>query len=591
MAERDTARLRGLLAGEELDVNAARADGATALLWAAHWDDGEAVDLLLGAGADVNAADDHGVTPLARACENASASMVERLLAAGANPNAAQANGLTPLMTAARTGSLDVVRALLSDGADVDATAATHETALMWAVAGRHLDVVRALVEQGADVQPQPGQAFSPLVAAAHNGDVETAELLLAAGAGVDETGSDGAHPLAYAVIVGQVAFAHFLLERGADPNGAVDGVTALHAAAGPVRTWLKAWNRKHGGAGARAGRLALGERLPLVDALLARGADPNARMTASDVTEQGFVRNGAYDTFATGTGDVAGATPLWVAAFATNPGPGRMRNGWSTHSSTADVLRRLLRAGAQPGITSNDGTTPMMAAAGCGRWGHWTNTPRAARQSDGGGGHRDSHRGRHGRERHQRERLHGVALRRLQRPERGDPTARGARRRHRRPRLAGPDGVPPRRGRQAVVPLPSVAGDGGPARGARCQYPPGDPGDRPRAPARAGGTAVDDGAGCAIEDPRRSNETSSGRLDGRDRGRNGDPRGRAEGGGPRGVRPRDEDHRRRGRRRGGGARVGVVRRGQDTPGARTTGACLHQTRVGDQQADPTPCG
>ena len=382
MAERDTARLRGLLADGDLDVNAARADGATALLWAAHWDDGEAVELLLGAGADVNAADDHGVTPLARACENASVSMVERLLAAGASPNAGQANGLTPLMTAARTGSLDVVRALLSGGANVDAaTAATHETALMWAIAGRHRDVVRALVERGADVHPQPRQAFSPLIAAARNGDIETAGVLLAAGAGVDETGSDGAHPLAYAVIVGQVAFAHFLLERGADPNGAVDGVTALHAAAGPVRTWLKAWNRKHGGAGARAGRLALGERLPLVDALLARGADPNARMTASDVTEQGFVRNGAYDTFATGTGDVAGATPLWVAAFATNPGPGRMRNGWSTHHSTGDVLRRLLRAGARPGITSNDGTTPLMAAAGCGRWGHWTNTPRAARQ------------------------------------------------------------------------------------------------------------------------------------------------------------------------------------------------------------------
>ena len=382
MAERDTARLRALLAEEGLDVNAARADGATALLWAAHWDDAEAVELLLRAGADVNAADDHGVTPLARASENASVSMVERLLAAGADPNAAQANGLTPLMTAARTGSLGIVRSLLARGAAVDAaTASTRETALMWAVAERHRDVVRALVARGADVHPQPGQAFSPLIAAARNGDIETARLLLAAGAGVDETGSDGAHPLAYAVVVGQSAFAHFLLERGADPNGAVDGVTALHAAAGPVGTWLKAWNRKHGGAGARGGRLALRERLPLVDALLVRGADPNARMTASDVTEQGFVRNGAYDTFATGTGDVAGATPLWVAAFATNPGPGRMRNGWSTHRSTGDVLRRLLAAGARPGITSNDGTTPMMAAAGCGRWGHWTNTARAARQ------------------------------------------------------------------------------------------------------------------------------------------------------------------------------------------------------------------
>ena len=382
MADRDTARVRALLENEALDPDTARADGATALLWAAHWDDGEAVDLLLRAGADPNAADDHGVTPLARACENASRPMVERLLAAGADPNAAQTNGLTPLMTAARTGSLEVVEALLAHGAGVDAaTAATHETALMWAVAEGHRDIVRALIASSADVRPNPRQALSPLIAAAENGDVETAGMLLAAGAGVDDTGADGAHPLAYAVIVGQSAFAHFLLEHGADPNGAVDGVTALHAAAGPVNTWLKAWNRQHGGARMRRGRLALAERRPLVDALLARGADPNARMTASGVTEQGFVRNGAYDTFATGTGDVAGATPLWVAAFATNPGPGWMWDGWKTHSSTGDVLRSLLAGGARPDITSIDGTTPLMAAAGCGRVSYWTNTPRALRQ------------------------------------------------------------------------------------------------------------------------------------------------------------------------------------------------------------------
>ena len=52
MADRDTARVRALLENEGLDPDTARADGATALLWAAHWDDGEAVDLLLRAGAD-----------------------------------------------------------------------------------------------------------------------------------------------------------------------------------------------------------------------------------------------------------------------------------------------------------------------------------------------------------------------------------------------------------------------------------------------------------------------------------------------------------------------------------------------------------
>ena len=378
MAEQNTTLVRALL-NEGIDVNTARADGATALLWAAHWDDGEAAELLVRAGANVNAADDHGVTPLARACENASASMVNRLLEAGANPNAAQANGLTPLMTAARTGNLDVVKALLSDGANVNAaTATTHETALMWAVAERHLDIVRALVEKGADPRPGPQQVISPLMVAAENGDIEAAKVLLAAGARVSDTGSDGTHLLTLAIIAGQSAFAHFLLDHGADPNGAIDGVTALHAASGPVDTWLKAWNRRHGG---RRGRLKLNERLPLVNALLARGADPNARMTASAMTEQGFVRNGAYDTFTTGTGDVAGATPLWVAAYGTNPGPGRQRSGWRMANSNGEILRSLLAAGARPDITTNDGATTLMAAAGCGRTAHWTYTPRALRQ------------------------------------------------------------------------------------------------------------------------------------------------------------------------------------------------------------------
>src|SRR5262249_15198357 len=75
LAERNTVLVRTLLK-KGIDVNTARADGATALLWAAHWDDREAVDLLLRAGANVNAADDHGVTPLALACENASESTV-----------------------------------------------------------------------------------------------------------------------------------------------------------------------------------------------------------------------------------------------------------------------------------------------------------------------------------------------------------------------------------------------------------------------------------------------------------------------------------------------------------------------------------
>ena len=70
------------------DVTARQGDGATALHWAAYWDEVELADLLIRAGADVNAGNDLGVTPLWAASENRSAAMVRRLLDAEANPNA-----------------------------------------------------------------------------------------------------------------------------------------------------------------------------------------------------------------------------------------------------------------------------------------------------------------------------------------------------------------------------------------------------------------------------------------------------------------------------------------------------------------------
>ena len=86
----DQDALRALLQ-KKADVNAAEADGSTALHWASYQDDLESADLLIRAGAKVNAANDLGVTPLWAASQNGSAAMVRRLLEAGANPNAGAA--------------------------------------------------------------------------------------------------------------------------------------------------------------------------------------------------------------------------------------------------------------------------------------------------------------------------------------------------------------------------------------------------------------------------------------------------------------------------------------------------------------------
>src|SRR6185503_8743311 len=147
----DTAALRSLLK-QRVDVNAAAADGTTALHWASYRDDVESADLLIRAGANVNAANDLGATPLWTASLNASAPMVKRLLDAGANPNIALLAGETPLMVASRSGNPAVVEQLIAKGATVNARGTRGQTALMWAVAQRHAECVKLLLAHGADV-------------------------------------------------------------------------------------------------------------------------------------------------------------------------------------------------------------------------------------------------------------------------------------------------------------------------------------------------------------------------------------------------------------------------------------------------------
>ena len=380
-ARQDGPAMRALLRAG-VDVDQRRADGATALLWAAHWDDHEAVRLLLAAGADPNSADDHGVTPLVRASENASPAVVAALLAAGADANAVQASGLTPLMVAARTGSTPVVRALLARGADVNAaTGATAATALMWAVAAPHREIVRLLIEGGADVGASTTKGMTPLLTAARQGDVETARLLIAAGADVNQPGADGTHALPFAIVDGHADFARFLIAEGADPGGTIGGIPALAAAAGNTDAWSFHWDREHGGAayavGERAGGgriyLTPAQRLPLVAALLAAGADPNVRITTSAMLMSyvGHPTKGAFESFSCGTGDLRGATPLWVAAHDANgqgyvPVPDAVdRENAEQHAA---IITRLLAGGADPSLAIDDGTTPLMAAAGLGQ-------------------------------------------------------------------------------------------------------------------------------------------------------------------------------------------------------------------------------
>src|SRR5262245_36474778 len=119
--KRDREAVKNLVK-QRANVNTPQPDGATAIAWAAHWNELEMADVLIAAGADVNARNDLGVTPLTLACTNGSPAMVAKLLRAGADAKAAlPRTGETALMTAAAAGNLETVKLLLVHGADINA--------------------------------------------------------------------------------------------------------------------------------------------------------------------------------------------------------------------------------------------------------------------------------------------------------------------------------------------------------------------------------------------------------------------------------------------------------------------------------------
>ncbi|MCE2541561.1 MAG: ankyrin repeat domain-containing protein [Acidobacteria bacterium] len=369
----DWAAVRTLLQ-QGADVDARQGDGSTALHWASYRNNGKIAALLIGAGADVDAANDLGVTALWAACENGSADMVETLLAAGADPNTPLPFGETPLMTAARSGNADVVGRLLAAGADVDtateAGAYGEQTALMWAVAQQHPAVVDVLLAHGADVYARSttftetvktistyanyglqcvprdecyitevrSGGFTPLLFAARVGDLASARLLLAAGADVNEATPDGSSALAVAALSGNGAVGALLLEHGADPNAAGGGYAPLHA--------------------------AILQRDPdLSEALLAAGADPDARVSASTR----YTRDSADFFFPPW---YVGAPAFWLAARHREAGIMRLlaRHGADPHATHDPQYWTRDRGTAAGRMWVEEGeTTALMAAVGLG--------------------------------------------------------------------------------------------------------------------------------------------------------------------------------------------------------------------------------
>jgi ankyrin repeat protein len=373
-AARGDAAVVNALLSEHVDVNAADADGSTALHWAA-WADSVAIaDALIRARASVSAANSFGVTPIYIAAENGNAAIVRRLLDAGADANTTDGTGDTILMAAIRAGSLDAVTLLLDRGAAVNATEPQlGHTPLMWAVRTDNAAAVKLLLERGASIEartrvgarpaarppgagggshgvgivrsgvppqgeqlPQPG-GMTPLLFAARDGRLEAARVLVSARANLDAADPNGMTPLLMAVTNNKLAVAQLLVDKGADVHRADwYGRTPLWAAVEIRNLDVRS--------GATENGVDREAALRLITSILDKRADVNARVKEFPPQRRHMLPLGSLEWV-----DFTGQTAFVRAA----------------QSADVPLMRLLLENGADPTITTFNGTSALMAAAG----------------------------------------------------------------------------------------------------------------------------------------------------------------------------------------------------------------------------------
>jgi ankyrin repeat protein len=351
------AALAALSAGA--DVNARSRDGTTALIWAAYNADAELVGRLIEAGAEVDAQNEFGTSALTEAAIGGYTDVIAALLRGGATPDLANPEGETPLMVVARTGNVEAATLLLDAGADVNARELWGEqTALMWAAAQHQPEMIRLLIARGADVnargavrnwerkvirEPRPKDmnqgGFTPLLYAAREGCIECAKELVAGGADLDLPDPHRVTPLVMALLNLHFDLAAYLIEAGADVNKwDLYGRTPLYMAADTNTLPVQ-------GNGNMVVLPSMDKHtaLDIARMLLERGANPNAQLKRRPP-----YRNVPQDR----GGDSIlsqGATPLLRAARA----------------GDTPMVELLLEHGALVDLPSNQGVTPLMAAAG----------------------------------------------------------------------------------------------------------------------------------------------------------------------------------------------------------------------------------
>lgn len=357
------------------DLDAASTEGSTALHFAVGAGQATVVQALLAAEADITKRNLAGVSPLHLAVLDGETAIAKLLLAKGANAKVKDEASETLLMLAARHGDGEMATALIAAGADLNyVEPGFGQDALMIAVRSGKASVVEALVKARAELNHQTPPGPEPIVREAGAGGGSTGEGMIRSGVppeGQRLAGTGKMSALLYAARDGQLESARLLVKAGAKLELAeYNGITALVVALGndhhdiaqllieaganvnaadwygrtPLWVAVESRNRDVSSVTASSNGVDREAALRTITTLVEKGASLNARLQHFPPRMNGHAFNLSYVPF-------VGETPFFRASL----------------NNDIPVMKYLLAHGADPGIGTFFGTTPLAAAAGVG--------------------------------------------------------------------------------------------------------------------------------------------------------------------------------------------------------------------------------
>jgi CHAT domain-containing protein/ankyrin repeat protein len=202
---------------QEYNPEDKKANGWTALQWAASKGNSEIVEYLAKKGANLNIFD--GNTPLTYAISNRKSATALKLIALGADYQRKTADSFTALHLATAYDLPEVVALLIDKKADIQALSSKGITAYELAVNAELIEVVLVFLQKTDLGASALSNGMYAIHSAAKNGFYEVVEILIKQKFNLNQGDKNGNTALHYAAYNNQTRICKLLIDNGADKN------------------------------------------------------------------------------------------------------------------------------------------------------------------------------------------------------------------------------------------------------------------------------------------------------------------------------------------------------------------------------------